>query len=361
MNKPLNRIAVLTNRYGNPAHWEYPVEQGLHDTRPNYAHGGKYGNGGFTGERCMMWDDGIPRFFRMDDHDRRFEASVAAYRYLELPCSRELRDEARFTLAAMNYGDNYVSLVFESQGDVGVYPKQHVPRLYANSRDMDPVRKPYLPVEAMQRGLRVMICNPQEAHRRYPTPLTLAKTSGNYGDSNVAKHLAVQAGFDDAILMDWTLNRISEMSVSNLILVEEGQLVTPFQDSAPLNGITKQTISTLCEERYSLPMLDKPISIDRLRAKVRVTGGSQSHVRAIMAVGTAVGIAKVGSITDWDGQLIWQADDPEADRWVSDISALYWRLLRGQEPGYHDDWFTPVPMHLIERYVPTDVLRKVHA
>jgi branched-chain amino acid aminotransferase len=345
MERGLNRIAVLARPEDRAAFWEYPVERGLHDRRHHYSHGGKYGNGGFTGERCMLWN-GVPHFFRLEDHDARLLESVAAYRYLDLACTRELRDEARFTLAAQNYGDNYVSLVFESQGDVGVMTKNPIPLVYANSRDMDPVTKPYLPLAAMQRGLRVMICNPEDAHRRYPTRLTLAKTSPNYGDSNVAKFLAMEVGCDDGILLDHTFERIAELSVSNLILVEDHRLITPFRESAPLNGITKQTVGTLAAERYGFPLMEEPVPLTRLRPEVR----------AAFATGTAIGVVKIRSIFDHTGNLLWELQDPEAEKLVDNLSADYWRLLRGEEPGYHAEWFTPVPMTYLERYVPKEEL-----
>lgn len=337
-------IAVLQRPGDGPPFFTFPIEHSVDDHRSNYWHAQKYANGGFTGERCLVHRAGPyrgrPVFFRLADHEDRLAETVKAHEYLDFGCTREQRIEARFRLMSMNPGDNYLSLVFGSEGDVGVFPKEHRPAVIINSRDFDPVNKPYLPAEKTHRGLSLRISEP-DIRRKPPGRIARAKASANYLESNLCKHRALQAGCDDGLLLDHTGECIAEASVSNLVLVYDDYLVTPWTDSAPLPGITLRTIRTIAEELKEWPTLEEPVPIPI---------GILPNIRAAFLTGTAVGVVRVRSIHHYDGRILWELDDPEAERLIADLTTIYWRVMYGEFPDYHPEWFTPIPEGILRQY-----------
>jgi branched-chain amino acid aminotransferase len=72
----------------------------------------------------------------------------------------------------------------------------------------------------------------------------LAKASGNYLNSILAKLEAVRDGYDDAIMLD-THGLVSEGTGENIFIVKGNKLLTPPYTSSILRGITRDTIIKL--------------------------------------------------------------------------------------------------------------------
>ncbi|MBI3438770.1 MAG: branched-chain amino acid aminotransferase [Proteobacteria bacterium] len=95
------------------------------------------------------------------------------------------------------------------------------------------------------KGVRLMI-----APWRRPAPDTSpwnSKAAGLYMICTLSRHAANDAGFDDAIMMDWR-GQIAEGTGANIFFVRDGVLHTPFPDCF-LNGITRQTVIALAKAR----------------------------------------------------------------------------------------------------------------
>jgi branched-chain amino acid aminotransferase len=95
------------------------------------------------------------------------------------------------------------------------------------------------------KGVRLMI-----APWRRPAPDTSpwnSKAAGLYMICTLSRHAANDAGFDDAIMMDWR-GQIAEGTGANIFFVRDGVLHTPFPDCF-LNGITRQTVIELAKSR----------------------------------------------------------------------------------------------------------------
>ena len=91
------------------------------------------------------------------------------------------------------------------------------------------------------KGVRLMI-----APWRRPAPDTSpwnSKAAGLYMICTLSRHAANDAGFDDAIMMDWR-GQVAEGTGANIFFVRDGVLHTPFPDCF-LNGITRQTVIAL--------------------------------------------------------------------------------------------------------------------
>lgn len=324
--------------------FRFMLEHGSEDRRSHYSHNEKYPNGGFTGERCPIHEDGPfkgrPVFFRLDDHEDRLERTIEAVEWLTIPASREERIKARMELVARNYGDSYLSVMFGSIGDVGVYPPSSIGYVLINSRDMHPFRTPYLPKRIVEQGMTVRITEP-DIHRGPFSRFSAAKLGRNYLFSNINKHRAKQAGVDDGIMLDEHGN-LSELSVSNLIVYLDNCLVTPWAQSSPLNGIAKQTVLTIAEETLGIMSSEERLGVPHLK-----------RARAIITTGTAIGPIQVIRVIDSEGQLIWEQNEDFAKQQLVGLSEFYWNVLFGRVQGYHPDWFTPVPEDLLAQFAMT--------
>lgn len=322
------RIAIKLPHCGE---FLFPVENGHRDATSHYQHGKKYPSGGFSGQRWTMIG-GHPHLFRPDDHDERFETTFEAVEWLDFACTRAQRREACYRLVAMNKGDCYLSQMFGSYGDVGVDPPDHRAEVLINTRAFD-ADHPYLPPRVVQEGMSVRITEP-DIHRGPYSRFSRAKLGINYLFSNIAKHRAKLAGLDDGLMLD-EYGFVSELSVSNLIVLEDHRLVSPWEKSSPLNGITKQTTATLAPF-LGLEYAEEQVSIDRLR-----------NIRGALAAGTAIGLVLIRRFVHADGSLIWELSDVEAERQLKNLSRFYWLILNGEEPGFHPEWFTPVPPEIL--------------
>ena len=83
--------------------------------------------------------------------------------------------------------------------------------------------------------------------------------NGNYVHSIVALTEALEAGFDEALMLDAD-GYVAEGSGENFFIVKDGKLYSPFLDSC-LDGITRKTIIDLAME-LKIPFQEKKITIE---------------------------------------------------------------------------------------------------
>lgn len=330
------------------------IEGGPDDVSPIYRHGAKYGNGGFTGQRCMTHAAGEHQgqrvMFRMQDHISRLLTTLQALEWMDIPWNRAALSDAMFRLMAANTGDDYFSLTFASGGDVGVMSGwdsrrrafvevQH--HAFINSRDYDPVRRPYLGPKAMAEGITVRLTE-DDIRRRPPGPLAQAKVSSNYVDSNVAKSRAIKAGCEDGLILDHTGHNIAELSVSNVIGLFGDTLISPDASSGALNGITKRTLMETAYEMYGFKTTDEPIPVRRL-----------AGMRMMIACGTAIGAVRITKIVRDSNVVLWeQPEDFTAIELAWALCADIWRIQRGEIAAVnnkHPEWFEPIPARYLQQ------------
>jgi branched-chain amino acid aminotransferase len=130
------------------------------------------------------------------------------------------------------------------------------------------------------RGLRLDI-----AKWRRPAPDTAptkSKAAGLYMICTLSKHKAEDAGFDDALMLDYR-GRVAESTGSNIFLVQNGELHTPEADCF-LNGITRQTVIALARAR-GIKVTERAIVPEEF-----------AKTQEVFLTGTAVEVTPVGSI-----------------------------------------------------------------
>ncbi|HEX8993205.1 MAG TPA: branched-chain amino acid transaminase [Anaerolineales bacterium] len=124
------------------------------------------------------------------------------------------------------------------------------------------------------------------------------KVAGAYANSALIKTDAVQAGFDEALVLD-SNGHVSEGSAMNVFMVRDGALITPPVTDNILEGITRRTIIELARNELGIPVVER--SIDRTEvyiAEEMFMTGTAAEVTAITRIDyRPVGAGKMGPVT----------------------------------------------------------------
>ena len=103
----------------------------------------------------------------------------------------------------------------------------------------------YLGEKAELQGCRLVVSSWQRNGIHAVPPL--AKATGAYVNSALAKTAAVRAGYDDALMLTPT-GHVSEASAANIFVVRDGELITPPISDHILAGVTRDTVITLARD-----------------------------------------------------------------------------------------------------------------
>ncbi len=200
-----------------------------------------YGTSWFEGIRCYDTKRGAG-VFRLDEHMKRLQNSAKIYR-TEIPYSlEELKQAALDTIRANKMKSCYIRpIVYRGYGEVGVNPTNNPVDTAVAVWDWGQ----YLGSGALEDGIDVCVST-----WRRPIPdtfPTMAKTGGNYMNSQLIKQEALANGYAEGIALDAN-GYISEGSGENIFVVHEGNLFTTPLRSAILPGITRLSIIELARE-----------------------------------------------------------------------------------------------------------------
>ncbi len=142
------------------------------------------------------------------------------------------------------------------------------------------------------------------------------KVAGAYANSALIKTDAVQAGFDEALVLD-NNGHVSEGSAMNIFMVRDGVLITPPVTDNILEGITRRTLIELARNELGLPVLER--SIDRTEvfiAEEFFMTGTAAEVTAVTKIDyRPIGAGRIGPIT-------------------TKLRALYEEVIRARNPKY---------------------------
>lgn len=141
----------------------------------------------------------------------------------------------------------------------------------------------YFSNEAKERGLRLLI-SPWKRPAPDTAP-TASKAAGLYMICTLSKHAAEQAGFEDALMLDYR-GLVAEATGANIFLVINGELHTPIPDCF-LDGITRRTIIELAKVR-GIRVVERYIKPEEL-----------ATAQEAFICGTAAEVTPVGVIGDY--------------------------------------------------------------
>ncbi len=189
----------------------------------------------FEGERAYS---GV--VFKSREHSERLHRSARILGF-DLPASAEEIDRAkRDLIAKLGFEDCYIrALAWRGSEQMGVSAKRDDVHVAISAW----VWGDYFADK--MKGERLMI-----APWRRPAPDTAptnSKAAGLYMICTLSRHAAVDAGFDDAMMMDWR-GQIAEATGANIFFVRDGVLHTPIPDCF-LDGLTRQTVIALARQR----------------------------------------------------------------------------------------------------------------
>ena len=225
------------------------------------THALHYGTGVFEGERCYETPNG-PAIFRHREHLERLERSAKLY-YMDMPYSREQLREVTHELIARNgLRSCYIRpLVYRGHGPMGLNPLDNPVEAMIAVWEWGA----YLGEEGKKNGIRARVSS---WRRISPDSLMpMAKASGQYLNSVLAKIEAQKSGYEEAILLD-DKGYVCEGTGENIYVVRDGVIATPAVTNGILWGINRMSIIEIAKDlgyevvqrditRAELPLADE--------------------------------------------------------------------------------------------------------
>ncbi|WP_457596567.1 branched-chain amino acid transaminase [Hydrogenimonas sp.] len=200
-----------------------------------------YGNGVFEGTRAYKTDKGLA-IFRLRDHTKRLLNS-AKITMIKSPYSLEELEAAQIELLRANHfeGNVYIRpLIYLGYGVMGLYHINCPVEVAIAAWEWGS----YLGDEGLEKGIRVKISS--FARNSVKSTMGKAKAVANYLNSQMAKFEALEAGYEEALLLD-DEGFVAEGSGECFFIVRDGVIVTPPHDNS-LESITQATVIELARK-----------------------------------------------------------------------------------------------------------------
>ena len=275
-----------------------------------------YGLGVFEGVRAYATQDQGTCILRLKEHtDRLFRS--AKILQMDMPYNKETLNEAQREVVRVNNLDEaYLRpMCFLGSEGMGLRAdnlKTHVMvAAWSWPSYMDP--------EARDRGIRVRT----SSYTRHHVNITMckAKANGNYINSILALREALDAGCEEALLLD-NEGYVAEGSGENVFVVRDGKIYTPELTSC-LEGITRDSIFRIAADLgYEIK-------------ERRITRDEFYVADEAFFTGTA---AEVVPIRELDSRPIGSGSrGPLTEK----LQSIYFDTVRGRQAQY-GDWLTSV-------------------
>lgn len=215
----------------------------------------QYGTGIFGGIRAYYnAQDNTASLFRVDDHlQRLFNAANI------LGCP--IGDQTEYTKDRLK--EIAIELVKRNQPATDAYLR---PYAYVGNTELGPnlantplsfalymiALDEYMP---LGKGLNLVVSSWRKPTGNAIPPL--AKASGAYINSALARKEATDGGYDEAVVLTEDGN-VAEGSAENLFIVRDGTIITPPQADGILEGITRRSVLELAED-MGIPIVIRSI------------------------------------------------------------------------------------------------------
>ena len=190
----------------------------------------------------IRWDSPGPAIFRLTPHIQRLfdSAKILA---IQIPYTLdELVDATKEVVRVNDLPSCYIRpLAYLGYGEMGLNP---LPCTVNVSIACWPWGA-YLGEESLRTGVRMIISSWQRHDPNAMPPA--AKGVGMYINSQMAKVQAVNAGYDEAILLS-PQGYVSECTGENIFIVKNGRIITPPTSAGALEGITQSAVRRIAED-----------------------------------------------------------------------------------------------------------------
>ena len=200
-----------------------------------------YGFGVFEGVRCYELTGGGRAIFRLEEHIRRLTESAHIIQ-LDNPHSREEWVKAcKDTIRVNNLQGAYLRpALCNGYGALGLASIHNDPVAMVAAFEWGA----YLGEDGMKNGIRAKVSSYARSHVN--SHMLKGKINGMYVNNILAKREAVDAGYDEAIMLD-TTGHVVEASGENLFIVRDGKIATPPLSSV-LGGLTRDSVMTILKD-----------------------------------------------------------------------------------------------------------------
>jgi branched-chain amino acid aminotransferase len=252
-----------------------------------FDHGLLYGDGVFEGIRVY---NGV--IFQFKEHRDRLYSSAKSIK-LQIPLTAQDMTKAVVeTLKRNGLKDAYIRLVVtRGAGDLGVDPRK------CKRASVIIITEPVDPAYGMitkQKGISAIISS---VRRDAVDATTHEIKSLNYLNSVMAKQEALDAGADDALMLDRN-GFVSEATTTNLFIVKNGDILTPPSTAGILPGVTRRRIIHLARD-IGYRVVERGLTpYDVTNADEAFLTGTLSEIVPVVKVkGIVVGDGKVGPTT----------------------------------------------------------------
>ncbi|MFG6430980.1 branched-chain amino acid transaminase [Roseateles sp. LYH14W] len=275
-----------------------------------------YGCGAFEGVRAYDTVNGTA-IFRLQEHTTRLFNSGKILR-MKVPFTQEQVNEAqRAVVKANGLKSAYIRpLIWIGSEKLGVSPKGNQVHLMVAAWSWGA----YLGEDGLKRGIRVKTSSYTRHHVNIT--MTQAKTVSNYTNSILANMEATDDGYDEALLLDAS-GFVSEGAGENLFVIKNGVVYTPDLSAGALNGITRNTIFSICQD-LGLKLVEKRITRDEVyicdEAFFTGTAAEVTPIRELDRI--EIGSGSRGPITE-------------------KIQSAFFDIVNGRNPKYAE-WLTAV-------------------
>jgi len=243
------------------------------------SHSLHYGMGVFEGIRTYATEDG-PAVFRLTDHIKRLHNSAKILN-MPMPYSvAEIVEACKLVVRDSGLPECYVRpIAYFGYGEIGLSVADCITEMAIAVWPWGA----YLGDEALTKGVSLKISSwARHDHNILPPA---SKTTGNYANSTLAKMEAINAGYDEAIMLN-RAGLVSECTGENLFVATEDRLITPPLSSGALPGITQDSVISIARD----------IGID---VTVGELARSDLYIaEEVFVCGTAAEVSAVNSVDD---------------------------------------------------------------
>ncbi len=223
-------------------------------------------------------------------HLQRLQDSAKALAFESVPSTDEVRDAIFKTLAANDMRDESHIRLTLTRGEKITSGMN--PRLNQSGCCLI-VLAEWKPPVYSDDGIRVITAS---TRRNTPQCLDSKIHHNNLLNNILASIEANVAGADSAIMLDID-GFVSETNDTNLFIVNDAEVLTPFADSC-LPGLTRRMILDICKQQ-GIPAAERRLSMTEVyTAKEVFTSGTMGELTPILeADGRVIGNGKPGDMT----------------------------------------------------------------
>ena len=255
------------------------------------THALHYSTSIFEGIRCYDTPEGSA-IFRLPEHIDRFFNSAKMYS-MKMPYSKKkISDGIVSTVNASKLKQCYIRpLAYYGYGTMGLTPTN-------NKVDVSISCWEWKMGESKAGKFSGAKCKISKWVRidSKSQPMQ-AKSAANYSNAALARMEALNAGYDEAIMLN-NKGHVAEGSAENIFVVKNGRTTTPPLDADILDGITRDSAIKLLKSN-KIKVIEKNLKInDLLKADEIFMTGTAAEVKSVTRVNkTKIGDGKIGEVT----------------------------------------------------------------